>query len=152
MPPAALVIDQGHEKIGGLQLSAKGLYRWYTTCCQTPLGNTVSPAIPFVGVMSAAFDFAGASADQMLGKPVGAIMGQFAVGEAPAGSRGIRLPLMLRSIGKVLGWRLSGRAWPHPFFERASGKPVYPVTVLSPEQREALRPLCGPTAKTTAAT
>jgi hypothetical protein len=82
--------------------------------------------------------------DQVFGKPVGAIKGEYAIGESPAGSQGIRLPIMLSSIAKVLGWRLTGKAWPHPFFDRASAKPIFPVAVLLSEQREALRPLCGP--------
>ena len=51
---------------------------------------------------------------------------------------------MARAIRMVLGWRLRGRTWPHPFFARETGAPIYPVTVLSQPQREALRPLCGP--------
>jgi hypothetical protein len=44
----------------------------------------------------------------------------------------------------LLGWKLRGKTWPHPFFDRASGKLKYPVTVLSTAERDALRPLCGP--------
>ena len=54
------------------------------------------------------------------------------------------LPLLLRAIRMVLGWRLRGGAWPNPFFSRDERAPIYPVTVLSPSQREALRRFCGP--------
>jgi len=53
-------------------------------------------------------------------------------------------PLMLRAIRMVLGWRLRGRAWPNPFFARETRAPIYPITVLSQSDREALRRLCGP--------
>jgi hypothetical protein len=111
---------------------------------QHAVGNMVSPAIPFVGVVTMSFDLADRSAEQVFGKPVGAIRGEYAIGEPPAGSRGIGLWIMIRSVGKLLRWRLAGKTWPHPFFDRASRKPMYPVTSLSPEQRQALRPLCGP--------
>jgi hypothetical protein len=144
LAPASLRIEQGRDRMAGVTLTPKGLFRWYATCCNTPLGNTVSPAIPFVGVLVSSFDLGARTPDQAFGEPIGAIKGEYATGEPPAGSRGIRLPIMLRSIAKVLSWRLTDKAWPHPFFDRVSGKPIYPVTVLSPEQREALRPLCGP--------
>jgi hypothetical protein len=51
---------------------------------------------------------------------------------------------MLRAIAKVLGWRLGGRSWPHPFFRPNTREPMFPLTVLSPERREALRQKCGP--------
>ena len=144
LPPALLTFRQGHDRITGVRLTPKGLHRFYASCCNTPLGNMVSPAIPFVGVAISSFELGAHAPDQVFGKPVGAIMGEYAIGEPPAGSRGIRLPIMLRSIAKVLGWRLAGKTWPHPFFDRATGKPRFPVTSLTSNQREALRPLCGP--------
>jgi hypothetical protein len=54
------------------------------------------------------------------------------------------LPLMLRAIRMVLGWRLRGRAWPNPFFRRDTRAPIFSVTVLSQSERDAMRPLCGP--------
>ena len=138
--PATLTFVQGQDRIVGLRLTPKGLFRWYARCCNTPVGNTVTPAIPFVGILSQTVgDATGA-----FGPPVGAILGKHAIGTPPAGSTGLNLPLLLRAIGNVLGWRLSGKAWPHPFFEKGKSEPVYPVTVLSSEQRDALRPLCGP--------
>jgi hypothetical protein len=142
--PGALTFVQGQDRIAGLRLTPKGLFRWYTTCCHTPVGNTVSPTIPFVGVVVQAFDDGAQRPDDAFGRPVGAILGKFAIGEPPAGSKGISLALMLRAIRLVLGWRLRGRAWPNPFFRRDTRAPIYPVTVLTAAEREALRPFCGP--------
>ena len=52
--------------------------------------------------------------------------------------------LLIRALAKVLGWRLRGKTWPHPFFARETGEPIHPLTVISREEREALRKLCGP--------
>jgi len=133
---------QGQQHVVGLRLKPNGLYRWYAKCCDTPVGNTMSPALPFVGILAQAFDTP--RLDDVVGAPTGEIFGKFAVGEPPAGSTRLNLPLLLRAIAKMLGWRFGGRSWPHPFFSRETGAPLYAVTVLSKEQRDALRPLCGP--------
>jgi hypothetical protein len=144
LAPSAISFVQGQDRIAGLRLTPKGLYRWYATCCNTPVGNTLSPSIPFVGVVVQAFEGGAPAVDQTAGKPIGAILGKFAVGKPPAGSTGLNLGLMIRAIRKVLGWRVRGETWPHPFFERHARAPIYPVTILSRGEREALRPLCGP--------
>jgi hypothetical protein len=74
--PASLTFDRGAEQIVGLRLTPKGLYRWYARCCKTPLGNTLGPAVPFVGIVAQAFDGAPGGADAIFGKPVGAILGR----------------------------------------------------------------------------
>jgi hypothetical protein len=140
--PATLHFSQGQDRIAGVRLSPKGLYRWHTTCCNTPVGNTFGPAVPFVGLMARTFDVP--HVDEVVGPPTGAIQGKFAVGEAPAGSTGFNLSLIFGAIGKVLGWRLTGKTWPHPFFARDTRTPIYPITVISRERRNALRALCGP--------
>ncbi len=142
--PASLVFRRGMEHIVGLHLTPKGLYRWYAGCCKTPLGNTVSPAVPFVGIVAQVFDAGAEGPDELFGKPTGAIQGKYAIGSAPAGSTGLNVLLLARAIGKVLGWRLRGKAWPHPFFDRTTRAPIRPLTTLSPDERAALRPLCGP--------
>ncbi len=140
--PAALSFTQGQHRIAGLRLKPNGLYRWYASCCNTPVGNTLTPKIPFVGVLASAFGKP--ELDESVGTPSGAIFGKYAVGVPPPGSTGPNLPLLLRAIGKVLGWWFKRLAWPHPFFSRETGAPIYPVTVLSQDQREALRAFCGP--------
>lgn len=143
--PAALSFDRGAERILGVRLGPKGLHRFYADCCKTPLGNTVGTGIPFVGIVAQAFDGEG-DRDSLLGEPIGAIQGKYAVGAAPEGSTKMNLRLLARAVRMILGWRLSGKAWPHPFFDRATGAPNRPLTILSRAERDALRPLCGPSA------
>lgn len=142
--PSSLSFAQGKERIVGLRLTPKGLYRWYAECCKTPLGNTVGPAIPFVGIVAQTFESETQSPDDLFGHPIGAIFGKYAVGRPPEGSTGFNLPLMARGIRMVLGWRIRGQTWPHPFFNRETREPRFPVTTLSHQEREALRPLCRP--------
>jgi len=140
--PATLGFTQGKDRIVGLRLTPKGLYRWHASCCNTPVGNTLGPAIPFVGIPVQVFD--AARPDDVFGAPIGAILGKYAVGEPPAGSTGLNLSLLFRAIARVMGWRLGGKTWPHPFFARDTRVPLYPLTVLSHDRREALRRFCGP--------
>jgi hypothetical protein len=44
----------------------------------------------------------------------------------------------------ILGWKLRGRAFPHPYFDRAS-EPLYPVKILTREEREQARSKRGTT-------
>jgi uncharacterized protein DUF6151 len=146
--PASLSFDGGRERIVGLRLSPKGLYRWYASCCKTPIGNTLGPAIPFVGIVTQAFDGGAQRPDDVFGKPLGAVQGKYAVGDAPEGSTRFPWRLILRALRLVLGWRLRGQTWPHPYFDRATRAPSHPLATLSRTERDALRPLCGPHAAT----
>ncbi|HMK68343.1 MAG TPA: DUF6151 family protein [Stellaceae bacterium] len=142
--PASLSFVRGQQRIAGVRLTPKGVFRWHSTCCNTPVGNSLKPAIPFVGIFAQVFSGGTQGADALFGKPIGAIMGEFAVGEVPSASKRFGPALLLRAIPMVLGWRLGGRAWPHPFFDRRTREPIYPLVTLTDAQRAALRPLCGP--------
>lgn len=142
--PATLTFDRGMENIAGVRLGPKGLYRWYATCCKTPLGNTASPAIPFIGIPDVAFgDLDASRRDVVFGKAWG-ILGKFAVGGPPEGSTKPNLRGIARVVRLIAGGKLRGRGWPNPFFEQKTRAPRYALTTLSAEEREALRPLCGP--------
>ncbi len=132
--PASVSFTRGGDQIVGLRLSAKGLHRWYARCCKTPLGNTLGPAIPFVGIVAQAFGDA-----EVFGKPRGAIQGRFALGEPPDRSIGQELRLAARAFRMIIGWRLGRKAWPNPFFDQKTGLPNRPLTILSPAERDALR-------------
>src|SRR5690554_6746798 len=38
--PGQLNFSRGTEQLACMRLTDKGLLRWYTRCCNTPLGNT----------------------------------------------------------------------------------------------------------------
>jgi hypothetical protein len=144
--PRAVTFDRGAERIVGLRLTPKGLYRWHASCCKTPLGNTLKPWLPFIGmspeVLRGAPD--AASRDAVFGPVRGASFGQHATGGAPEGSTKVPWGLIAHALPLMLGWKLRGKAWPHPFFDRATQAPSHRVIILSPEEREALRARCGP--------
>jgi hypothetical protein len=142
--PASLTFHRGAERIVGVRLTPKGLYRWYASCCKTPLGNTLGPAIPFVGIVVQAFEGPDTRPDDVFGHPIGAIQGKYAIGTPPVGASKLNVRLIARAVRMVLGWRLRGKTWPHPFFDRATRSPSRPVTTLSRAERDSLRPLCGP--------
>lgn len=51
--PAQLRITAGEGKLVNLMLSPNGIYRWYASCCQTPICNTPTKAeMPYVGLLT----------------------------------------------------------------------------------------------------
>jgi hypothetical protein len=144
LAPASMSLSQGQDRVAGVRLTARGLHRFYATCCRTPMGNMVGTSIPFVGVAADAFRIDGQNPDVVFGRPLGAIRGEYAVGGTPRGSKGLSLRLVTRSIAKVFCWRLAGRTWPHPFVDRTTGKIMFPETTLTPGEREQIRAICGP--------
>jgi hypothetical protein len=55
--PARIRFEAGAEKLSCLRLTAKGPLRWYTSCCNTPIGNTLaSGAVPFIGMLCACLE------------------------------------------------------------------------------------------------
>ena len=49
--PSQLRITEGASQLRSMRLTEKGLIRWYTDCCKTPVGNTIGAAFPFIGVV-----------------------------------------------------------------------------------------------------
>lgn len=145
--PRTVTFDRGTERIRGMRLSSKGMHRWYASCCKTPLGNTVMPSVPFIGMPLEVFRGAPDvhSRDEAFGRVRGASFGKFATDGAPEASNAANFLVVANALRVVLGWKLRGKAWPHPFFDRASRAPIYPVATLSTEERESLRAKCGPT-------
>jgi hypothetical protein len=143
--PANLRFDRGREQIRGLRLSDRGMFRFYASCCNTPLGNTAGPALPFVGILRQAFAAdAQAGADSVFG-PAKGVYGKHAIGTPPEGTTKFTPWLVVaRMVWCLVSWRFRGLGVPNPFFDSATRQPQFPVLVLSNTERDALRPLCGP--------
>src|SRR5688572_16916507 len=128
LAPAAVSFDRGTDKIAAIRLGPKGPFRWYATCCKTPLGNTVKPSLPFVGIVFELFREAREPhrRDEVFGPSRASIHGKYAIGEPPPGSVKLKLGFLARTMSLILGWKLRGRAWPHPFFDRGNDEPKFP--------------------------
>ncbi len=140
LPPARLRFEAGAEKLGCVRLTGKGMHRWFTTCCNTPVGNTQGPRMPFVGIPLVFLqrERLEAPLDSVIGPPMRA-QGRFAVGGPPPGTPDtVTLPTLLRTVRRLATWWLRREARPSPFFDAKTGEPVATPRVLTPAERDAL--------------
>ncbi len=138
MSPARLEFTHGVDRVRCLRLTPKGLARWYASCCNTPIGNTMAtPGIPFIGLIRA---FVPEPASDALGPIRARVHRQFATGdkEAIPPDNEPQWRMLLRVIGLMLGWRLRGDHKRSPFFDTASGAPIVVPRVLTEAERAAL--------------
>lgn len=145
MSPAKLVITDGDDQLACMRLSERGMLRWYSNCCNTPIGNTLAAGkIPFVGLIHRCIEVP-ADASNALDRVLGPVrmrgFRKFAKGDAntiPAD--GAFMPIaMLRVAGLMLTWKLQGDALRSPFFQPENALPVVAPRVLSPAERAELR-------------
>lgn len=131
-----VVFSQGKEHLAAMRLSEKGLIRWYASCCNTPIGNTLSnPKIAFIGLIHSCLDHAKLEED--FGKNIAVVNVASAYGEPKPEQKGL-FGTILRFIGIVLPMRISGQYRKSPFFDD-SGNPIVSTTVLSREERKQLK-------------
>lgn len=136
LPPARVMITEGLDQLRCVRLSPDGLHRWYAGCCRTPIGNSRSRRVPFVGLMRVFMDL-DESARSILGDPIG-VQARFAGGRAPRGAHArAPLSLILRAASKLLRWWLTRQGKPSPFFD-ATGAPAAEPHVLGSAERDAL--------------
>ena len=128
-------IDQGRELVACMRLSPKGMFRFYATCCSTPLGSTVSAGLPLVGFSTTIFDST-VDREPVLG-PALVVNGASALG-GPMPERKLAVVGMMMRVGALLArWKIMGRGKPSPFFSD-QGQPVAAPMIITKEQRAAL--------------
>lgn len=141
--PADVEILQGQQYLKCTRLSPKGLFRFSTTCCNTPVAN-LKPGAPWAGFSRGVYTARPGQAqalDEALGPVRSRIMGRFAKGTPPADTASkINLKSMAAVLPFMLKGALQGKAKPSPFFGADGVTPVAPLTVLSKAEREAARP------------
>jgi hypothetical protein len=141
VPPARVRITDGFDAVESMRLSERGLLRWYAGCCRTPIANTVSARVPFVGIIHSFRSHEGDAppSDDVLAKPVG-IWAHFAEGGAPPDAHAkAPLALVARFAPKIFRWWVSGQGRPSPFFDAKTGAPCVTPRVLGAAERETLR-------------
>jgi hypothetical protein len=133
--PSQLKLTAGFENLRCLRLSERGMLRWYWSCCNTPLANTLTTTgVPFVSIHRAFIDL---SDTNVLG-PTRRVQARFAVGPRPPKSESSQSPATIVKIMTfLLIARLRGAHKPNPLF--ADGMPAVTPRVLSESERNALR-------------
>lgn len=121
----------GAERLQAIRLSDKGLFRYFTSCCKSPFGVTMSEGMPLVAysthLVDSLTDFCAPSN----------CYGKFAGPGAPSGIPSVVTPAFGFKMLRLLAtWKVTGKGSPHPYFR--NGKSIAPVRVLTSDERAAL--------------
>jgi hypothetical protein len=128
--PAWISITAGQDHLRALQLTPKGLLRWYTDCCRTPVANTVSAGLPFAGIVAAFIRQP--NLNETFGPVKYRIQGQDAINPPadleidPAFPRAMVAKIMVQ----IAMGRLRGHHRPSPFFGE-DGRPLVKPEILA---------------------
>jgi hypothetical protein len=139
--PSQLRIDSGADKLACMRLSEKGLLRWFTACCRTPIGNMLPGArSPFIVIVQPFMDPGeGRTLDQLLGPPLLRVKKDGAIAALPSDLEPRSSLLGFVQLARVLlKGIVLGRHKPSAFFS-AEGTPVAMPEILTPARHEALR-------------
>jgi hypothetical protein len=136
--PARVIFTGGTEVLACVRLSNRGLMRWYTTCCKTPIGNTLpSFRFSFVGLIHNCLEYAGMSLDSSFGPVRMRINTKSAKGPAAPAAFGATSGI-LRLLAMVARARIDGSYKRTAFFSVDSGAPIVTPAVLSLGERASL--------------
>lgn len=128
--PHLVEIVEGKHKLRVMRLTARGPFRWYSSCCGTPVCNTVpSRHLSFVSLMVPRFD-----RPEAAGRVIARVFTDGAKGKAPKSFGTARL--VGGVAARVISGKLTGRWRDNPFFN-ADGTPISEPRTLSAEERRA---------------
>jgi hypothetical protein len=129
--PDTIAFERGQDRLGLMRLGPNGLMRWYATCCNAPLFNTLKgPKLPFVGIHVARI------ADPA---PIGPILVRGFMPQPDGSRKHKRVAYMAwQMFTRMLAARLSGRWRQTPFFDIETGAPVAKARIPGKNERAAL--------------
>ncbi len=133
---ARLRFLQGEDHLAAVRLSEKGMIRWYASCCNTPIGNTMAdPKVSFVGMIHSSLDRSRINHD--FGAQMAILNTDTALGEPKPRQRGL-LGVIARFIWIVVTTRISGQYKKSQLFN-AAGSPRVVPTILTPQELVLLK-------------
>lgn len=136
--PQNVTFTEGIEHLACMRLTPNGLLRWYASCCNTPIGNTLANyKLSFVGLVHNCLESAPVSLDEAFGPIRMQVNTRSALGEPKPEPFGF-LRGFWRIASMLLKARLDGSYKRTPFFTPGSSTPIVEPKVLSPQAREDL--------------
>lgn len=139
--PANVRILNGQEHLKCVRLSPKGMFRFSTTCCNTPIGNTQTN-MGWLGLFRCVYNNAkdSNSIDQLLGPVRSRVLGEFAKGVPPKGTaKRFDAKAFFFVVPYILKGKIFKKTRPSPFFNADGKTPIVTPYVLSKEERSAAR-------------
>jgi hypothetical protein len=116
--PDRVSFRKGTDHLAWFQITQKGPLRWYTTCCGTPMANTLATRqVPF-----ASFQAHDISPAEHLPHVSGRVHLKGATDWVKE-PKGRLLPLIMGFVGRAIKARLTGTWRKNPFFDE-HGRPI----------------------------
>src|SRR5262249_25356408 len=138
MPTGRVKLTAGTEAVRCVRFSNK-VFRWYTDCCRTPIGNTAAgPRFSVFGLIHFfLYPIAGVTfPDAVLGLPRCRIFARSSVGPLPPNaSPPPSLAVFALRGSRLLGWWLRGLGRPTPFFYAFTKAPLSAPRLITPHER-----------------
>lgn len=129
---ANVVFDDGFDQVRCMRLSETGLFRFYTDCCKTPVGNAI-PRVPFLGLSASFFQVEELAPHTGV---AGRVQGRSALGPLTVYSD--FQPRMWAHLGGLLlRWWVRG-LYGNALFDRERRTLRVPLRVLTPAERAVL--------------
>lgn len=148
--PRTLELREGLEHVACLRLTKGGPLRFYTSCCNTPLANTLADSkVPFmvVSCLMVPWDELGKSRDEVLGPVLARVNthGQFSKDEvAPMRARSIDLVKMILGLApRLLGRLVRGDQAHSPLIDAKGGPIAEPQRVERDTRLQPTRSAAG---------
>ncbi|MGD1857210.1 MAG: DUF6151 family protein [Leptolyngbyaceae cyanobacterium] len=134
--PKNISFTQGTDALACMRLTEAGLLRWYTTCCNTPIGNTLpSYKLSFIGLVHNCLESSETTLDNSFGTVSTRVNTEHAKGALESKPTDL-ISTVLRNMFRVLRARIDGSYKYTPFFSADSGSPVVSPKILSPQEYE----------------
>jgi hypothetical protein len=133
--PRHVHFTQGLEALVCMSLSERGLLRWYTSCCNTPIGNTPRDfKTSYVGLVHCCLAKRAPSLQDSFGSVRMVLQTNSAKGTVKSTPMS-NLVSLLKIVKSVIAARVSGGYKSNPFFVGGSGTPIKRPRVLTKAER-----------------
>ncbi|ESA33715.1 preprotein translocase subunit [Leptolyngbya sp. Heron Island J] len=119
-----------------MRLTETGLLRWYTTCCNTPIGNTLPIyKMSFIGLIHTCLESSEITLDNAFGATCVHVNTTYSQGEIKANPVDL-IVTIIRNVTRVFRARIDGSYKQTPFFLADSGIPIVSPKILSHQEYE----------------
>ena len=129
--PSQIKIKTGPENLSSMKLTPKGLLRWYTSCCNTPVANTMGGKLAFCGIIHSFTNIP--DREETLGDVRAYCQTQDAIGTPDHPKAHPKFPagITLRILRQMVHWKVQGKDTPSPFYNEARNPVAKPLILES---------------------